>query len=181
EPVQAATEKAVGGPGVKAGQDRGRCQQEGVQATDSVEDRHQAFPEPFVSDPRLAGEREREWIGVDELACRENPVSRRGVPERPRIAEEPASSHDHEEQPDPQEESGFCPPESPQHAQWTLRSLMPVLDLSNRPLCPTRGGQPGQCQYCRHPDELDVPKTQQAYQWKMEVWNEHQGQKQSRC
>ncbi len=120
EPVQAATEKAVGGPGVKAGQDRGRCQQEGVQATDSVKDGHQAFPEPLISYPRLAAERERERIGVDEPACRENPVSRRRVPERPRIAEEPAASADHEEQPDSQGKTSLSPPEPFQHSRRTL-------------------------------------------------------------
>ena len=59
-----------------------------------------------MGNPWLARESETKGVGIEEAACREDPVPHHGVPKRPRIAEEPLVP-DHQEEPDPQVETGF--------------------------------------------------------------------------
>jgi hypothetical protein len=67
-------------------QDRGRRQQESIQAAEAVENGHDAFAEPLVGNPGPAAKREAERVGIDQLVSREHPAADDGVPESTRIA-----------------------------------------------------------------------------------------------
>ena len=102
QPVGSGPDQAMGRPGVKRGQQRGRRQQQSVQLTDLVDQRHGAFRQPFLGDPGPACVRVTERVGGHEAARRENPLPDHDVPERARVAKELAPTQDHQAQPEAQ-------------------------------------------------------------------------------
>jgi len=65
-PGQAAPEESMRQPAVEQPKRGRRQQQEAIQPAEGVDGRHRALAEPLVRHPGPPGEREAEWIGVEQ-------------------------------------------------------------------------------------------------------------------